>query len=59
MEGCLYVYIDITATYDILEKLKTHDEKVKDSGTTAVLSVGLSPGPNNMYYLKHWKLIQY
>jgi len=41
-------YIDITANYDFLSQLEAFDAGARSSGSTAVLSVGLSPGLTNL-----------
>ena len=41
-------YIDITAEDAILQKIESLDEVAKAGGSTAVLSVGLSPGLTNL-----------
>ncbi|MFC1546141.1 saccharopine dehydrogenase family protein [bacterium] len=47
-------YIDITASYDFLSQIEELDEYAKQTNTTAVLSVGLSPGLTNIF-AKHCK----
>lgn len=41
-------YIDITANYGFLSQLEALDAGAKSSGSTVVLSVGLSPGLTNL-----------
>jgi len=41
-------YIDISASYSFLKKIMSLDEKAKTSGSTIILSVGLSPGLTNL-----------
>ncbi|OCL26344.1 Saccharopine dehydrogenase [Orenia metallireducens] len=51
IESCLkngIHYIDITASYNFLAKVKSLQDTAKASDTTAVLSVGLSPGITNL-----------
>ncbi len=41
-------YVDISASYSFLSKIMSLDEKAKASGSTIILSVGLSPGLTNL-----------
>ncbi|MDF1499746.1 MAG: saccharopine dehydrogenase NADP-binding domain-containing protein [Anaerolineales bacterium] len=41
-------YIDITASIDLLEQLEALDNEARLSGSTVLLSVGLSPGLTNL-----------
>lgn len=47
-------YVDISATYEFLSKLELLDNEAKKHNSTAVLSVGLTPGVTNLLakYLK-------
>lgn len=41
-------YIDITASYSLIQDIKNADDLAKSSGATGVVSVGLDPGISNL-----------
>jgi saccharopine dehydrogenase-like NADP-dependent oxidoreductase len=41
-------YVDVTATYRLIQEIEALDDVARAHGTTAVLSVGLAPGVTNL-----------
>ncbi|GIV96968.1 MAG: hypothetical protein KatS3mg057_1625 [Herpetosiphonaceae bacterium] len=41
-------YIDISASYHILQQIETFDDLARQHGASAILSVGLAPGLTNL-----------
>jgi saccharopine dehydrogenase-like NADP-dependent oxidoreductase len=41
-------YVDISATYELLSRIESLDDKARECGSTVLLSVGLAPGLTNL-----------